>query len=234
MSMGYFPRALGRYSCEECGMTDWRNELEEQINLHGLAMKAISLRAGKGETFVRDMLKRDREPSAKNLEAVRVAVNDMIAEKQPQSAVRTKDQIPDLAIFGGLGDGGALSVIVGSDGVPTDPDGLRGYWSMPGYVTRGMGNLQGIYGFEVIGDSMEPTLTGGAVVFVDTNQSALPPDDLYAVDYGDGLVVKRMQLVPRSDRIMVISDNERYAPHDLHRSEVKVYGRVIGWFQWRG
>jgi phage repressor protein C with HTH and peptisase S24 domain len=47
-------------------------------------------------------------------------------------------------------------------------------------------------------------------------------------------MVKRLKLVPRSDKIEVISDNERYGRDELLREDVKIWGRVVGWFQWRG
>ena len=98
----------------------------------------------------------------------------------------------------------------------------------------GLGRLKGVYAWEVRGDSMEPTLMGGSVVFVDTKQDTLPPDDLYAINYGDGLMVKRLKLIPRSDRVAVISDNDRYGTDELLRQEVHIWGRIVGWFQWRG
>lgn len=144
-------------------------------------------------------------------------------------------RIPDLNLFGALGGGGLLEVISATDsGMPTDPDQLRGYWTFPEYVVRAFRNVRGIYAWEVRGDSMEPTLFGGSVVFVDTSQNVLPPDDIYALDAGDGLVVKRLKLVPRSPHIDVISDNKESYPVDrLLRDDVRVYGRIIGWFQWR-
>lgn len=143
-------------------------------------------------------------------------------------------RIPDLAIFAGMGGGGLIEVSVDEQGVPIDPDQVRGYWEIPDYMLPRFGNLSKIYAWEVRGDSMEPTLAGGAVVFVDTSQTKLPPDDIYAINYGDGLMVKRLKLIPRSELVSVISDNERYGADDLIRDDVKVWGRVIGWFQWRG
>lgn len=141
--------------------------------------------------------------------------------------------IPDLAIFAGMGGGGLMEVEVDGDGAPLDPDQIRGYWELPEYMLRRFGDLKNVYAWEVRGDSMLPTIAGGSVVFVDISQTRLPPDDIYAINYGDGLVVKRLKLVPRSDLVSVISDNERYGSDDLLRDDVKVWGRVIGWFQWR-
>lgn len=152
----------------------------------------------------------------------------MSEPKQGQTSV------PDLAIFAGMGGGGYLEVAVDAEGRPSDPDQVRGYWEFPDYMLRRFGNLKNIYAWEVRGDSMEPTLAGGAVVFVDTSQTVPPPDDIYAINYGDGLMVKRVKLIPRSERMAIISDNERYGVDELLREEVKIWGRVVGWFQWRG
>lgn len=144
-------------------------------------------------------------------------------------------QIPDLAIFGGMGPGGELDVYTDAgSGELIDPEQVRGYWSLPDYMVRGLGSLKNIYAWEARGDSMLPTLPGGSVVFVDTSQNCPPPDDIYAINYGHGLMVKRLKLIPRSDRVMVISDNDRYGSDEMLASDVHVWGRVVGWFQWRG
>lgn len=142
-------------------------------------------------------------------------------------------RVTDLAIFSGMGGGGMIEVSVDQYGIPSDPDQIRGFWEFPDYMVRRFGDLRHIYAWEARGDSMEPTIAGGSVVFVDVSQSSPPPDDIYAVNYGDGLVVKRLKLIPRSDRVAIISDNERYGVDELQRDEVKVWGRVVGWFQWR-
>lgn len=142
-------------------------------------------------------------------------------------------RIPDLELFGGLGGGGMLEIITDDNGAIHDQDQLRGYWSFPDYMVSAFRSLRHIYAWEVRGDSMLPTLDGGSVVFVDMSQNRLPPDDIYAIDYGDGLMVKRLKLIPRTDRVAVISDNDRYGMDELLREEVRVYGRVVGWFQWR-
>lgn len=163
------------------------------------------------------------------------AAHLLFGSKAPTTTKRNRvTTVPDLAIFAGMGGGGMLEVAVDDAGVPTDPDQIRGYWEFPDYMLRRFGDLKNIYAWEVRGDSMEPTLAGGAVVFVDTSQTKLPPDDIYAINFGDGLMVKRLKLIPRSELVAVISDNERYGADDLIRDDVKVWGRVIGWFQWRG
>jgi phage repressor protein C with HTH and peptisase S24 domain len=160
--------------------------------------------------------------------------DDWYDERPDPARGRSTTAVPDLAIFAGMGGGGLIEVDVDDGGAPIDPDQVRGYWEFPEYMLRRFGNLRHVYAWEVRGDSMEPTLQGGAVVFVDTSQTVPPPDDIYALNYGDGLMVKRVKLVPRSDKVAIISDNDRYGTDELLREEVKIWGRVIGWFQWRG
>ncbi len=48
----------------------WREKIEAAIKAKGTDMKAVSLAAGRGETFVRDILKRQNQPRADNLAGV--------------------------------------------------------------------------------------------------------------------------------------------------------------------
>jgi transcriptional regulator with XRE-family HTH domain len=160
------------------------------------------------------------------------------AAEGPTRALRIKARgdVENLNIVSGAGGGGLLAAEYGEDGHLVDPALSDGWWTFPDTVKRGMRNLRQIKAIPVIGDSMEPTIAKGATVFVDTTHVYPNPEDIYALDYGDGLVIKRLALVPRSDKILVISDNrERYGePYELSREDVRVYGRVVAWFQWRG
>lgn len=146
---------------------------------------------------------------------------------------RDKGDIPSLTIHGGMGSGG-LQAVESADGAIA-PEFVDGYWSFPARVRDRFRNMSRTHALPVLGDSMSPTLIDGAVVFVDTTHTVPSPPDLYAVDYGDGLMVKRIELVPKSRKVRVISDNEaRYQTHVLNRDDLTVFGRVVAWFQWRG
>ncbi len=152
------------------------------------------------------------------------------------SAKPADGDVENLTIVSGAGGGGTLDVEYRDDGALVDPSMMDGYWSFPDSIKAGWRNLDKIKALPVIGDSMEPTLPKGSTVFIDTTHVYPNPEDVYACDVGDGLVIKRLKLVPRTEKIMVISDNTtRYGePDELLREEVRVYGRVVAWFQWRG
>lgn len=57
----------------------WRTRLIKAIKDSGLTMKEVSLAAGKGETFVRDLIERDRVPSIDNFLAIARAVRQPVS-----------------------------------------------------------------------------------------------------------------------------------------------------------
>src|SRR5690606_31299828 len=115
---------------------------------------------------------------------------------------------------------GLEHIEVDQSGLITDPAYTDGYWSFPDSIKSAMRHLPQTHALPVKGDSMEPTLEGGSVVFVDTTHVMPSPPDLYAVDYGDGLMIKRIELVPRTDQVKVISDNPRYGSYEMSRDDL--------------
>lgn len=140
--------------------------------------------------------------------------------------------IPQFNIHAGMGNGGTLSVLLDETGHSLNPDETDGFWALPPTVKAGR-DLRSLYALPVKGDSMEPTFTDGGFVFVDVAHNVPSPPDVYAVDYGDGLMIKRLEMIPQSASVRVISDNPRYGDYELTRDTVLVFGRVVGHFAWR-
>ena len=151
----------------------------------------------------------------------------------PNEGTQTNGDIPNFTIHAGMGPGGALSVQTNGDG-DVYSDYSDGFWSFPDPVKAGFKRMSKVFALPVIGDSMEPTLPNGAFVFIDTSHNVPSPPDIYALDYGDGLMIKRLEMLPGAEKIVVMSDNKRYREHELAQEDVRVYGRVVAWFQWRG
>lgn len=157
-------------------------------------------------------------------------VEDQAEEPAPTDGA---GDVANLNLRAGLGLGSLEGAEANDDG-QIYADHVSGFWSFPPAVKAGWRNMPSVYSLPVEGDSMEPTLTSGSYVFIDTTHIVPSPEDIYACDYGDGLTIKRLQMVPRTDKIMVMSDNARYSSYELRRDDVRVYGRVVAWFQWRG
>lgn len=85
-------------------------------------------------------------------------------------------------------------------------------------------NLRALQIMTTFGDSMEPTLSEGDSVIVDVSEKTVKRDGLYVLRIGDGLFVKRIQVIPRGLRL--ISDNPLYHPINSTEEEVEVIGRA--------
>lgn len=165
----------------------------------------------------------------------KVPLEWLLLGRKPKAPAESplRGDVVELDIRAGMGNGGLLHVETDLSGNVAD-DYISGHWSFPDYIKTGMRNLKAIYAVPVIGDSMEPTIASGSVVFVDTKHTFPAPQDIYAVDYGHGLMVKRLELVPQSETVRIISDNKHYDTYELDVQSIAVYGRVVAWFQWRG
>jgi len=79
----------------------------------------------------------------------------------------------------------------------------------------------------VDGESMEPTLRDGSIVFIDREQININREGIYVASTNAGLFIKRIR--QRADGMVeLISDNKSYSPELLSPDEVRIVGRVVG------
>lgn len=86
---------------------------------------------------------------------------------------------------------------------------------------------KGLAIINVKGDSMEPTICSGDLLFVDTTRNAYQGDGIYVFSFNDKLYVKRLQFA--GDKLLVISDNKHYHTWDINpdnESKVVYHGKV--------
>ncbi|UFH59382.1 LexA family transcriptional regulator [Sulfurovum mangrovi] len=90
----------------------------------------------------------------------------------------------------------------------------------------GVGNTD-LEAIHVDGESMEPTLQDGSIVFVDRTQTSLNKDGIFIASTTAGLFIKRIR--QRADGMVeLISDNKNYSPEVLAPDEVSIVGKVVG------
>jgi phage repressor protein C with HTH and peptisase S24 domain len=90
----------------------------------------------------------------------------------------------------------------------------------------GMGNTD-LEAIHVDGESMEPTLQDGSIVFIDRTQTDIRKNGIFVASTTSGLFIKRIQ--QRADgMIELISDNSMYPPQAVHPDEVMIVGKVVG------
>jgi phage repressor protein C with HTH and peptisase S24 domain len=141
---------------------------------------------------------------------------------------------PEVDAKAGAGNGnvGEYEAVFAGDGESYASHRVISEWVFPPPFIRHELRAQpnSIMVIEVIGDSMSPTLESGDRLIVDTAYSRPVPDGIYVIDEGDGPLVKRLQIIRKSDppKIRVISDNKNHEPYTLTLDGVRIIGRVSG------
>jgi phage repressor protein C with HTH and peptisase S24 domain len=81
----------------------------------------------------------------------------------------------------------------------------------------------------VDGDSMEPLLSSGDRILLDTSQRVPVPPGIFVIWDGMGLVAKRVEHIPNSDppKVVIKSVNPEYQAYERIAEEVNVVGRVV-------
>ena len=90
----------------------------------------------------------------------------------------------------------------------------------------GMGNIE-LEAIHVDGESMEPTLQDGSIVFVDRTQTDINKNGIFIASTTGGLFIKRIQKRP-DGMIDLISDNSMYPPQAVPADEITIVGKVVG------
>jgi SOS-response transcriptional repressor LexA len=86
------------------------------------------------------------------------------------------------------------------------------------------GEIEAIH---VEGESMEPTLPDGSIVFIDRKQTDSSRDGIFVASTANGLFIKRIRR--RADGMVeLISDNPLYTPEVLPPEQGEIVGRVVG------
>ena len=93
-------------------------------------------------------------------------------------------------------------------------------------IIGGQENIKNVEAINVTGDSMEPTLNNGNIIFIDKTKQDISKDGIYAYVNENGLFVKRIQR--RIDGSLdIISDNKEYPVQIAQKKEIDVLGKVI-------
>ncbi len=95
---------------------------------------------------------------------------------------------------------------------------------MHNMVGLGSTELEAIH---VDGESMEPTLQDGSIVFLDRSQTNINKDGIFIAATTTGLFIKRIR--QRADGMVeLISDNKIYSPELISLEEIEIVGKVVG------
>ncbi len=90
-------------------------------------------------------------------------------------------------------------------------------------------NLKYTEAIRVSGDSMEPSLYDGDIVFVDKSKTNYHKSGIYIILYENALFVKRLKQIDENS-IEIISDNKEYPTITTNKNNIEVLGKIIASF----
>lgn len=107
----------------------------------------------------------------------------------------------------------------------------KAVWLFPDPVIRHefRARAEDLHIITVDGDSMEPLLSSGDRILVDTSQRIPVPPGIFVIWDGMGIVAKRVEHVPNSDppTVVIRSVNPEYQTYERDAEEVNIVGRVV-------
>ena len=217
------------------------------IDERGSDLKKASLAIGKNAAYVHQYIYRGtpkvlpedvREALARFLE---IEPSELRHPEPPQRKPRsdTEPDTPDAPrrrrkpVVEGF-----LSVreidVRASAGAGAFHDGLeesKETWLFPEPVVRHefRARPQDLHIITIDGDSMEPLLSTGDRILIDSSQRVPVPPGIFVIWDGMGLVAKRVEHVPQSEppKIVIKSVNPEYQTYERGADEVNIIGRVI-------
>lgn len=207
----------------------------------GLSQAALARRAGVSQPTIAD-LESGHNETTKKLPSIASALGVSPAELDPQLAQTPAkigdkavgDAIEEIQARAGAGPGGLTSPTMDHNGIVISQEAVRDYWLLPERVMRETIRARpaDIKIFEVVGDSMEPRLSEGDRVFVNTQDTFPHPEGIFALFDGDGIVIKRVQIVRGADpqRVKIYSVNPQYDAYEALMDEIRIIGRFAGRF----
>ena len=79
---------------------------------------------------------------------------------------------------------------------------------------------------QVFGQSMEPDIKDGSLIFIDRSKKDINNKDIFLINTKDGLYVKHIKV--NNDKVILKSNNQTFNDIHLNSHEVDIIGKVCG------
>lgn len=205
-----------------------RKRLVNALQQKGISYKDASLRIKRNHAYLQQFVERGIPVSLK--ETDRAALADLldIPEHElggperglPPAANENVVNVPEYRVAVSAGGGALVTEESKRRDWPFASDYLTGELRLP---------KSSLAVVEVLGDSMEPTLSSGDRVLVNMADTQVSQPGVFIVHDGDGTLIKRVERVPGSKpaKLVLISDNPRHTKYEVTADMVEILGRVV-------
>ena len=144
------------------------------------------------------------------------------AQKKRENLPAEAIKVPEVGVDASAGPGALIGEHVE----------VEAHWFLPEYMIRHEGGASpgAVCILRVRGDSMEPELSDGDRLVVDTDRRTPATGEMFVLWDGTGLVVKRIEILPpdgNPPRLRLKSANPDYADYDCPAADAHIAGRVL-------
>jgi len=156
-----------------------------------------------------------------------IVINYILFNQAPDSLSQSTDRLITLRYFkqiNATAGWGAINDDEEFENITIDEELAK--------VLGGKRRLKNIEAINVLGDSMEPTIKNGSIIFVDRTQIDLQKDkrEIYVLRTPVGVLVKKLDITANG-KLKLISQNPSYETELIDLKEVEIIGKVLGVIQ---
>jgi phage repressor protein C with HTH and peptisase S24 domain len=152
----------------------------------------------------------------------------------PQRKIAQDIRLSDFVIPSSEPRDGAVRIpefdvkVAAGGGSLSDGADITDHWEVPRrFVSQMKASANSLNIVEVIGDSMEPKLLPGDKIIIDQNDTNPSPPGIFALWDGYGLVVKHVQWIHGTNKVLLVSENSTmYKDYEAVIDEIKIFGRI--------
>lgn len=140
--------------------------------------------------------------------------------------------VAEIDVRAGMGGGGVPEIVNAQRGKFTvSADAIRARWILPDWFIVSLGvEPKNLFILPAQGDSMEPTISDGDLILINSAHRTPSPDGIYAIldDFG-GVVLKRLEVFRKNGghALRIISDNKSHTVQERGIDEVAVLGSYL-------
>ncbi len=154
----------------------------------------------------------------------RISLNWLLFDQAPESLIDATNKYYEVKYL--------RNINASAGGGADNYDENAEFLTIPENFVSAMGgekNLHNIEAINVVGDSMEPTLSDRAIVFIDKSKTDIKKGGIFAIVSESGVFIKRLnQRIDGS--VEIISDNKDYPVSLARREDFVIIGKAVSAF----
>ena len=206
-------------------LTKIKEILKEEIKKKKIFDKDVAQALGINQLTFATMKRRGKLPLNEILDFCakrKISINWLLYNQATKSLEEKTDKYANVKYYGNIyasAGGGAFNYNENVEEIILDEHMIN--------LLGGKPEIKNIEAINVLGDSMEPTLYNGDIIFINRNLKDISKNGIFVISTPAGIFVKRVFL--KSDgSIDLISDNKMYGIETVYSDNIQIIGKVVG------